>query len=84
MPPMSASIRNAIARARARLADADLSVDEIDADHWRVTAPGRAGPHAEGLLYWPVSDFWRRADGTLRGRGTVTLIAALTEDGEPQ
>lgn len=63
-----------IARARARLEEAGLTVEPIDREHWRVTAPD--GGIA---LYWPGlrPDIWRQPGGKQSGRGVVTLIAAL-------
>jgi hypothetical protein len=70
---------NAIVRARARLEQALLSIEEIEIDGWRVWRISNLKQRQ--LLYWPRQDTWRSEDGKLRGRGTLTLIAEMKGHG---
>lgn len=71
---ISEPARRQIGRCRARLLAAGLAIEEVDESQWKV----RSASDRE-VLYFPIEDRWR--DGSKWGRGTVTLIALLTEGG---
>jgi hypothetical protein len=63
--------RRTVARQRERLQRAALSIQDVNAAHWRVSGRERTAD------YYPIEDRWR-CDG-IWGRGTLTLIAKLKE-----
>lgn len=53
--------------ARSMLRRSGLAIDEADEHCWLI----------KGYMFWPVSGFWRRPNGTPGGGGLSSLIAEI-------